>query len=250
MRIRRIDKQPNIFLLYQGNYGRRIVEHLIGHGFARQIQGVHKFPEKLPGYIEDPRPYLPQRIPCADLIIALNIQPDLLMLLPEIARTSKASAAIIPVDSPEWLSPGLEKQLASRLSIVGVYPVFPRPFCALKKTGHPYIDAVAKAIGRPEFQISCNGDRISKVRVKKGAPCGSTWYVAKKLQGQKITDAKSIAGLALHTFPCLGSRKHDPVLKDTIIHFSARLVQDAVEKALNEQQVQKRKHRGRANQAD
>lgn len=231
-----------IFLLYQGEYGSRIVENLALHGFAPFIQGSYKFPNDLPNLIDDPSPYLPISIPKADLIIALNIQPDLLLLLPKIARLCEAKAAIIPVDRPEWLPPGLETQLKKLLSGINVESVFPRPFCLLDRIGNPWIDQVADMLGRPRFKFTCEEGIIKQVEVLRGAPCGSTWHVAEKLVNKSFVEARTIAALALHTYPCLGSRQKDPVLKDSIIHTSAYAILDAVDEAISEAQARQGSH--------
>ena len=177
--------------------------------------------------------YLPTKIPECDLILPLGLPADLVLLLSTIAKKSGAKAAIIPVDDSEQVPLGVQKQLREELSEIDVDSVFPKPFCSLRTyKRNQFIDKFSKYFGYPLIEIKVSGDLIINVDVKRGAPCGSTWYVAKKLINVKIQDAEYVAGLELHNYPCLASREIDPLNKDSIMHIAGYHIKNAVKNAV------------------
>ena len=94
----------NILTLYGGNFGERVIRNLINdsefckscdplcthckygrYGYAEKIVGTIRLPEPetLPDFIEDPDQHLP-KLPPADIAIATEIHPDLLLELPHL----------------------------------------------------------------------------------------------------------------------------------------------------------------------
>ncbi|MEA1906234.1 MAG: DUF166 family protein [Euryarchaeota archaeon] len=75
-------------------------------------------------------------------------------------------------------------------------------------------------VGIPVLKISVANGVISAVKVKQSAPCGSTWFVAKKLIGvpaHSQQDIRDAASEAHHSYPRHrghdrgpGTRGHDP----------------------------------------
>lgn len=226
-----------IYALIGGDYGRRIIEKLVTYGYAPWIFGVHEFTQKLPSFIESPRKYLPKNVPQCTVILSIGIHPDISSILPIIAKKANAKAVIAPVSDPDWVPYGLQKQIEEELEKIGVASAFPRPFCSLEEVGNPWIDTCAKHFGRPALRIKLSekGDRISRIDVLRGAPCGSTWYVAEKLKGIPVDGAAEKAGIELHTYPCLASMKMDYLLKDALLHISAYNVKNAVKDAIMEE---------------
>ncbi|MFX0067673.1 MAG: DUF166 domain-containing protein [Promethearchaeota archaeon] len=227
-----------LYALLGGEYGNRIVENLVEHGFASWIFGIHEFTQQLPSFIEDPETYLPKDIPDCTVILSIGIHPDIASLLPSIARKSGAKAVIVPVSDPDWVPYGLQKQIEEELGEMEVNSTFPRPFCSLEEVGNPWIDTCAKHFGRPllRVKLSEQKDRILSVNVLRGAPCGSTWYIAEKLEGASVDGAAEKAGIELHTYPCLASMKTDPLIKDTLLHVSGYNAKNALREAIMREQ--------------
>ena len=76
-----------------------------------------------------------------------------------------------------------------------------------------------------------------RVRVLRGAPCGSTWFIAREITGLEIGEAGGAAGMALFRYPCYASTKWDPTrdrlhLMDLAAHIAKLAVEEAIEKAL------------------
>lgn len=213
-------------------YGRRIVENICKRGFAHWIHWVHEFESPPADLLDNTEKYLPKNMPECDLILSLGLPSDLQYTLPTIAKKTKAKAVIAPIDNPNWIRPGLRNQIQRELAEIGVASAFPKPFCSLEKTGNLYIDTFAEHFGRPRLEIATNRGLISGVQVKRGAPCGSTWFIAEKLIGvetsqQKVRDE---VAKAHHVYPCLASMIIDPELGDTVLHRSQYIIREAVEK--------------------
>jgi len=217
-------------------YGRRIIENICKRGFANWIRQIHEFEQSPPRDILDsPEKYLPSDVSECDLILSLGLPSEIQYTLPILAKKMRAKAVIAPIDNSNWIRPGLREQIRKELTEIGVVSVFPKPFCALDKMGNLYVDEFAEHFGKPELEIETRNGVIQEVRVKRGAPCGSTWFIAEKLVGvetsqQKIRDQ---IAKAHHVYPCLASMTIDPELGDTILHKSQYVIRDAVEKALS-----------------
>jgi hypothetical protein len=124
---------------------------------------------------------------------------------------------------------------------LGLENAFPKPFCSLGPVeGQPMISRFVTElkVGRPSLGIS-TADRdgyevIDHVIVRRSAPCGSTWYVAKKLVGvetrrENLYDA---VAKAHHSYPCTASMNIDPELKEPVLHVGGYIIREGVENAL------------------
>lgn len=242
-----------ISILYTGDFGAKVAGNLVNPAsfctscgdlcdkcrggrasFGDMVYGIHELPTGLPEFIEESREFLPE-IDACDLIVAMGIHPDLLAALPVLVDSSGAKAVIVPVEEPGWAPPGLQKQLREKLESMGVECEFPKPFCALAKTGKPVIDEfVEMGFGRPELTIRLNddGQTFIHVDVLREAPCGCTWFVAKKLKWSDVADYKETVSETHHAYPCTGSMERDTELGDTILHKAGYIIRDAVEQGM------------------
>jgi hypothetical protein len=95
-------------------------------------------------------------------------------------------------------------------------------------------------VGRPKLDVSTakRGGRevIEAVIVKRSAPCGSTWYVARKLTGVETGRdvLYDVIAKAHHSYPCTATMNVDPETKEPILHIAGYIIRDEVEKALKE----------------
>ena len=169
-----------------------------------------------------------------DLVIFMGESPSAFSLLPAILERISASAVIAPADDYSWLPLGLERQIKSAIEDNGVGIVFPRTFCTLAPTGDPTIDRFARVFGSPRLRIETEDGAVKCVEVLRGAPCGSTRYMAERLPGTKIEDAGSRAGTLVQIYPCLASRRVDRHFGDAPIHVAGHIAQRAVERAMEE----------------
>ena len=71
---------------------------------------------------------------------------------------------------------------------------------------------IALGFGRPKLEITVEDGVISHAALKRDAPCGYTWYVAKKLNWTDVADYKETASSAHHAYPCTASMDRDTEL--------------------------------------
>lgn len=246
-----------ISVFYTGAFGEKVIGNLINttnfctscgellcdhcrsvrKGISHMIVQTYEFPEDLPELIDDPTEYIPENLSETDLILAIDLHPDLLTVLPGIARRTNASAVISPVERPQLAPPGLVEQVKNELENAGVEAEFPKPFCSLEKTGKKVIDQfVDLGFGRPLLKIELNtdNDTFRFVRVLRDAPCGSTWFVAKQLTGTDVDNYKETVSKAHHSYPCTASMEKDVELGDTILHQAGFIIRKSVEEGTSE----------------
>ena len=144
-----------LLILYGGNFGERVIRNLVNDSefckscdplcthckyerycYAESIIGTIRFPapETLPDFIDDPGPYIPV-LPSADIMIATEIHPDILMELPPRLNAAGIKGLIVPVEQSREAASGLAKQVGARCSDLGIESAFPKPFCSLKNSG-------------------------------------------------------------------------------------------------------------------
>jgi len=72
--------------------------------------------------------------------------------------------------------------------------------------------------------------------VRRSAPCGSTWYVAKKLVGveTKREILYDAIAKAHHSYPCTATMGVDSELKEPILHVAGYIIREEVEKGLKQ----------------
>jgi len=248
----------DLIILYSGEFGERVIGNLINYstfciscadacthckeakyGFADRINGLFKLPEPsmLPVFIEDSADvYLPQEVPDADIAIVSEIHNDLLLELPPILKDSGIKAMIVPQESAAGIARPQVEEICSR---EGIEVVFPKPFCELQpQDDKPVIRRfIAEfGIGRPEVRVEVDRrGRIAHVEVLRSAPCGSTWFVAKQLEGVEVENKRELydrISESHHSYPCTASMERDRELGDTVLHKAGYLIREAVEKAL------------------
>ncbi len=246
-----------IYVAYNGKFGERVIGNLLNFknfciscdklcifcrddkklDFANNITGIYTQPPDLPVYIEEPKKYLPSRLPENDVLLAINLHPDIITELPYMARDAGTRLIIAPIEEPNWLSAGLRNQIKVKCEKAGIVFAAPKPFCSLKKHEDPLIDDFIEhfKIGFPEFKIGVMNNYITTVQVISSQPCGCAYYVAQKLKKVPV-DSKldEIISNAHHAYPCTASMERDAEIKDTILHKAGYNIREAVHRALNE----------------
>ena len=250
-------KPMKLLIMYGGNFGERVIRNLVNDSefckscdplcthckyerycYAESIIGTIRFPapETLPDFIDDPGPYIPA-LPSADIMIATEIHPDILMELPTRLDDAGIKGLIVPVEQSREVSPGLAKQVGERCSDLGIESAFPKPFCSLNREEGIIGRFVSEfGIGIPVLKIGVVNEVISAVTVKQSAPCGSTWFVAKKLVGAPADSQeiiREIVAEAHHSYPCTADMTVDRELGDTILHRAGYLIRNAAMDALS-----------------
>ncbi len=190
-------------------------------------------PEELPPMIEDPGDYLP-RLPPVDVLVAVGLHPDLLIALPD---SYDVRSLIVPVEEPDWMDPWTERKLREACEESNVELTVARPGCDLEPPG-PVTERFCRAgmIGRPKLSLRVEDGVIVEARVVRSAPCGCTWFVAKRLVGVDAEpgEVKAAVSEAHHSYPCTASMKVDERVGDTLLHAAGWLHVRAALRALEE----------------
>ncbi len=229
-----------ILAVVTGEYGRRIAKNVREYGPDTWVLSEWTAPSHFPIVIDEPRDFLPETLPAAELILALGEHPGIAELVPEVAKVTGAKAVIAPVDRLEWLPKGLMNQLRGWLKEIGVTSVFPKPFCSLTENSFsvrgqrveyddPFIAEFARFFGKPRVRVTV--DQAAKVitaaEVERDAACGCIRYVAQGIVGNHLEDVEFQAGMLHHHYPCLASMGIDADYSDTLLHVSGDLARDA-----------------------
>jgi thymidylate synthase len=230
----------DILAVVTGEFGRRKAQNLREHGPKTWTVNSWTAPSRFPIVIDEPRDFLPEALPSADLILALGETPGIAELLPDVAKMTGARSLIAPVDRVEWMPKGLMNQLRTWLKDMGVASVFPKPFCTLTETSYsirgqrveysdPVIAEFARYFGKPRIQVSVDPESktIAAVQVERDATCGCMRFIAREIIGTRVDDAEFQAGMLHHHYPCLASMGIDPDYSDTLLHVSGDISRDA-----------------------
>jgi len=257
------DKAPlTLIFLYSGEFAERVIRNLINdpsycqpcglycdhckygvYSYVQNIRAAIRLPEphQLPPFIEDPEKHLPKRVPRAHLCIASGLHKDLLLGLPNLLQRSGISGLIVPIEDFREVPSGLRRQVAELCQDLGLEAAFPKPFCSLEPSeDRPIISRFVNElrVGRPKLEISVTRvggcEVIRSVAVRRSAPCGSTWYVARKLIGVRVDREiiYDVVAKAHHSFPCTATMAVDPEVGEPILHLGGYIIREEVEEAL------------------
>jgi hypothetical protein len=233
-----------LFVLYQGRYGERVLEHIQRFAPTSWSVDAWRSPSDLPAIVDAPLTFLPLDLPDAHVVLSLGQAASVAQLVPGVIQRTGAHSAIVPADNAAWLPDGLARQLRSELTDIGVTAVFPKPFCSLTQDSYnvrehrvsyddPWIAEFARHFGRPVFHLACDGGRITDIEVMRDTACGSARAVARELIGEELEEAVQQAGLLHHHSPCSAAMRVDPSLGEPLIQVAGDLMREAVETALD-----------------
>jgi hypothetical protein len=251
-----------VVVLYNGEFGKTLIGNLINfsgfcmscgdactlcksgkYSMAEDLVSVIEMPDPdaLDDFIDDVDPYIPP-IPEADIAIVVNVHPDIIFGLLPVLKDKGYKGIIGGSERPQELPLGLRTQLSEEAKKLGLEAAFAKPFCALRPDpAMPNLAAfMEKAhFGEPRIEIltqkSRGGkDTILAANIVRSAPCGSTWYVAKRMTGLETDqpDLRERISEAHHAYPCTASMDQDPELKDTILHKAGYIIREATEDAI------------------
>ena len=252
----------DLMFAYSGGYGERVIRNLINdpsfckacglpcdfckygiYSYVRNICAAIELPDPadLPRLIEDPERYLPKKIPAVDLCVASGVHQDLLLALPSRLEQKGVKGLITPIEDFREVPLGLQRQLAEECEDLAIEYAFPKPFCSLDPVeAKPLISRFVWEfkLGKPSLRIGTqkrNGSRVvQNVLVERSAPCGSTWYVAKKLIGEAVgkEGIREVVAKAHHSYPCTATMAVDPEIGEPILHKAGFLIREAVDNQL------------------
>ncbi len=214
-----------------GHFWQRLAEHLQSAGGEVTVSEV---PKQLPMIVDYPREFLPQQTGEADVTIAVHLHHDLLAELPALINEHEGRALIVPVENPNWVRPGLVRQIIRDCDKLNVEVALPEPFCSL----HPATPAIKQfcdeyRVGYPQLELVIANGVVTEARCVRSAPCGLTEWAAERLVGTEAGEALIEQARTLHhSRPCLASMTMVPPMDDTLMHKSLFLFEDVVRQAL------------------
>lgn len=248
--------------MYSGDFTEKVIRNLINDlSFCKSCglicdsckYGVYSYvmnicaalrlpaPSELPAFVDDPEAYMPRSTPNAELCVAAGLHKDLLLELPHYVEQVGVKALIVPIEDFTEVPAGLRRQVEGLCQELNLESAFPKPFCSLQPSENtPTISRLVTElrIGRPRLELSVvtrgGSEIVDSAVVRCSAPCGSTWYVAKKLIGvetrrESLHDA---IAKAHHSYPCTATMNIDPELREPILHVSGFIIREEVEDAL------------------
>jgi len=217
----------SIGVIARGKYGHRLIENIKNNSDFR-VSSI-EIPEELPDFIDAPKDfinglYLDKSFFSNDLIIAYTLHPDLTPEIIRLAGENGARAVIIAGGAAKAGGWAEIEKLSLKYNInIQIH----ENCCEIERCGDKTVDEFASCFGRPKVSITTKNGIITNVRVIRGAPCGSTWHMAKELTGINIKDAPAKAGLLIQQYPCRAQRG----IKGGI-HKAAKLHKESIERAL------------------
>jgi hypothetical protein len=202
-----------ILIAIQGQWGRRIADHLRASAPLGWQIAVWQGPTALPIIVDDPDEFLPEDLETTELLVVLPESAGMTDLATDLAQLSGAQAVVLGIDKRPWAPRGLVRQVRQRLERAGIACAAPIPFCSLAESPrqHPLIRAFAERYGRPELDCTVQNGQIAACHVIRETPCGNTRYIVQHLTGTPIDQAVEQAGLLHHYYPCWGGMETDPV---------------------------------------
>jgi len=217
-----------IGVITRGKYGHRLIETVKEHSDFSVVTA--DLPEFVPVFIEEPDEFLEslnfdRRVFSAEIVVTYSLHPDLTSAIAKLAAEAGVRSLIIPGGPSRASVPELKKISEASGMDIEVDEIC----CTLEpnSANRPF----AEIFGSPVLKVKTENGKIAKVEVIKGAPCGSTWHMAKEIVGVPVKDAPPKAGLLIQHYPCRASRGDMGG-----IHESGELHKQALIKALENEE--------------
>ena len=192
-----------IGVITRGKYGHRLIDTVKEHSDFSVVTA--DLPELLPLFIEEPDQYLEalnfdKRVFSAEIVITYSLHPDLTSSIAKLAAKAGVRSLIVPGGPSRASIPELNKISEASGMDIEVHEIC----CTLEPNefNRPFTDI----FGSPILEVKTKDEKIVDVKVLKGAPCGSTWHMAKEIVGVPLKDAPPKAGLLIQHYPCRAAR--------------------------------------------
>jgi hypothetical protein len=205
-----LDSDQRIVIFEEDGSGDYKIAGMDVYGKGIVIRAVHNITGPFPEIIDEPEKYVTASFK-ADLVLNFLRHPDLSEYLVSVCMKKD-----IPV-------------IASGQQIPGA--ICPFTCCGLgRKKG---LGNYAKRFGVPEYRVSVRNNRISSIEVTRGASCGATWQVTRKLTGLATEEALHTIGREVQYICTADPAAFDPVTGHSALHFAGDVHISALKKALN-----------------
>ncbi len=192
-----------IGVITRGKYGHRLIETIKEHSNFSVVTA--DLPEFVPVFIEEPDEFLEnlnfdRNVFSAEIVVSYALHPDLTSAIAKLAAEAGVRSLIVP-GGPSRASVTELKQISEAS---GMDVEVDEICCTLEPNS--YNRPFSEIFGSPVLKVRTENGKIAEVEVIKGAPCGSTWHMAKEIVGVPVKDAPPKAGLLIQHYPCRAER--------------------------------------------
>ncbi len=191
------------------------------------IAAILEFPSRLPYILENPRHYLPLRVPLHEVLLAIHVHEQIFLEILKVCRGWGTRGVVVPREAPHWISGAAMAEARRIAQAEGLEIDFPKPFCAFDPPTGGILSEFRRTfrIGKPEVRLSLDGGRIVGAEVAVSAPCGATYCVARHMIGRSLEEdlRHDVIARYWHSFPCTASMEWDAELGDTVLHRAGQM---------------------------
>lgn len=198
----------DILVFEQNNSGKRKIEGIREFGHPGDSIALRAIDGYLSEFVDEPEEYIDADFH-ADLVLNYLVHPDLSQYLIQICKEKN-----IPV-----IASGQKSELAYT------------PFTCCGLGRHQRLGSYGERFGFPEFRVEFEGDRISRIEVERGAPCGATWEVISEVIGVTVEEAMSLLPRLVQYQCSANPGRFDPVTGKSPVHFAGYTHRAALKKA-------------------
>ncbi|MDR3570431.1 MAG: DUF166 family (seleno)protein DfsP [Syntrophobacteraceae bacterium] len=199
-------------LVFQQNArGENKIRGIRAHGQRRFELEILSIESPVPAVLDDTSEYLPSDLH-ADLVLDYLNHPDLSQDLAVMCQNRG-----IPLVAS-----------GKKIRVQGAFT--PMICCALSRDRR--LGCYGDRFGAPEFAIEIEGERIRKITVVRGAPCGASWEAATRMAGSPVQDAAVRMGLEVQFFCTADPSGWDPLYGKSPVHLAAELHRAALSRAM------------------
>ncbi|HSL61578.1 MAG TPA: DUF166 family (seleno)protein DfsP [Desulfotignum sp.] len=189
-----------IAVFQQNGSGRAKIKGINQFGDQRFCIQIYDIEADLPPVLDDSSGFLPETI-AADLVLDYLRHHD---LSEDLSRLCEKLG--IPL-----VSSGKKIQCGNAIC--------PPTCCTLAE--YKELADYGKLFGAPRIRVDLNEDRIEKIQVLRGAPCGATWLAAEKVKGLSLSAAMTRFGLEVQFFCSANPAGWDPIYGKSPVHVAA-----------------------------
>ena len=202
MKEKELSLRQRLMVFQQNGSGEKKIAGLRKYGSDLFEIEVYNIDAVLPIVLDDTSAYLPKDISC-DLVLDFLRHND---LSTDLARLCEKKN--IPF-------------IASGKKTLGKEAITPPTCCGLPRL--PGLGNYGEHFGAPEFHVEIEAGKIVDVQVVRGAPCGASWEVAKRLIGHPLEDAVRKIGLDTQFYCYADPAGWDPIYGKSPVHFAGKI---------------------------
>jgi hypothetical protein len=198
----------DIIVFQQFGSAERKIKGIRKYGKEVKIKQVFSIDENIPEVIDSPDIYIKDDFE-GDLVLNFLKHPDISDYLVELCE--KKSIPVVTTGKP---GKGYT----------------PYTCCGLGKSEK--LGEYGKQFGFPEYLVEVEDDRISRIEVLRGAPCGATWAAVVDLIGCPVADAMNKLPLKVQQNCFASPSAFDPISGKSPVHYAGYTHIAALKKAV------------------